>query len=305
MTTGRADIGQSDDRIVVRRVLILANPVARGYAPARLEKLAAVLAEGGVDVEIRRSEKRGDIRAMIEAVGGRFDVIAVHGGDGTLNEAVAGLRLMTDPPALAIIAGGTANVLARETGAASAPDEIARNIIAGRTAALHYGLANGAPFVLMASAGLDAAVVHGISPRLKRALGKGAYLAAAFAQTFRARSPDVIVRANGRELTCRIAIAANAARYGGDFILAPGASALKPGLQLVLVTDDSLFALLRIGWLLSLGRDPARAGMMRVAADEAEILAAAEVAAQADGDAFGVTPLRVAAAPGAVRVVVG
>ena len=190
----------TDAAIDTRRVLIVANPKARGYAPRKIDRVRAALARDNIAVECAHSISRGDIESIVAARGAEFDVIAVHGGDGTINEAVAGLRAIEGAaPALAIIAGGTANVLAIETRAGRDAATIAAAIRNGRTEPLYYGLANGKPFVLMASAGLDAAVVARTSPRLKSALGKWAYVAAAFAQKKRAKTPDLLVTAGDQK----------------------------------------------------------------------------------------------------------
>ena len=297
-------------RVTTRRVLIVANPKARGYAPRKLATIRDALARDGVAVDLMQSQARGDIERIVADIGSGFDVIAVHGGDGTINEAIAGLRTIPAPqPALAIIAGGTANVLASETRAARDADAIAATIRDGLTAPLYYGLANGRPFVLMASAGLDAAVVARASPRLKRALGKWAYVASAFALKRRTNTPDLIVTTGKEELRCRLAICANAARYGGDYVIAPRTCATRPGLALVVVTDDSLLALLRIGWRMLSGRGLDGAGVRILDVSEATLSvaqgnAAQEAAAQVDGDPFGVTPVRAVCAEAPVRLVV-
>jgi len=282
-----------DGAIETRHVLIVANPKAGGFSEATLATIAAALAENARHVEQRLSTREGDIRDIVADIGGAFDVVAVHGGDGSINEAVDGLRRIEGRrPALAIIAGGTANVLALETGARFDATQIARDIIDGRTTPLHYGLANGRPFVLMASAGLDAAVVHGLSRRLKAAIGKGAYVAAAIAQKLRPRTPDLVVTAAGQSIVCRLAICAKASRYGGDFVVAPGTHATRAGLQLVIVENDGLLNLLRIGWRLMTGGRVDDAGLYALAADEVDIAAVSPAPAQVDGDPFGTTPLR-------------
>ncbi len=294
------------EAIATRRVLIVANPKARGYAPRKIEAVREALRRQQITAEATRSEARGDIERIVAERGADFDVVAVHGGDGTINEAVAGLRRIAGKqPALAIIAGGTANVLAIETRAGHDAATIAAAIRAGRTAPLHYGLANGRPFVLMASVGLDAAVVERTSPRLKSALGKWAYVASAFALKRRgAKTPDVIVEAGGQTLRCRMAICANTARYGGNYVIAPQTSATTPGLALVAIEDDSLVALLRIGWRMISGRGLAGAGVRILDVREATLASAATTAAQVDGDPFGVTPVRAVAAEAPVRLIV-
>ena len=128
-------------RVTTRRVLIVANPKARGHAPRKLAAIRDALARDGVAVDLMQSQARGDIERIVADIGAGFDVIAVHGGDGTINEAIAGLRTISGAqPALAIIAGGTANVLASETRAARDADAIAATIRDGRTALVRLPL---------------------------------------------------------------------------------------------------------------------------------------------------------------------
>ena len=296
----------NDELIDVKRVLIVANPKAGGFSPDLLAAIAAALESNAVHVETRHSESKGDVTTIVSAEANAFDVIAIHGGDGSLNEAVAGLRQSAGPcPALAIIPGGTANVLAFDTSAHFTAPEIAAAIIRGQTMPLHYGLANGHPFVLMASAGLDAAIVHATSANLKTRIGKAAYMAAAVAQLWRAKLPALSVTSGGQSLACRMVICANTSRYGGDFVIAPQTSAAQSGLQLVLVEDDSLIGLLRIVWRILRGHGLEGEGITSLRADEAEIGSASPVPAQIDGDPFGTLPLRIAIAPTALRLIEG
>ncbi|MFV0280460.1 MAG: diacylglycerol/lipid kinase family protein [Rhodoblastus sp.] len=300
----------SATHISVRRVLIVANPQARRYAPRKIAAIAAALARKNCEVAQEISQARGDIERIVAARGAGFDAIAAHGGDGTINETLSGLRAICGAqPALALIPGGTINVLAIETGAARGAHEIAETIAAGRIAPLHYGLANGRPFVLMASAGLDATVVAATSPRLKARLGGLAYLATAVAHTFGARTPDIRVTAGGETIRCRLAICANAARYGGNFLIAPQTGATRPGLALALVADDGFFALLRIGARMLGGRGISGAGVRVIEVNQARLEAEGatggpEVAVQIDGDPFGTTPVEAVCADAPVRLIV-
>jgi diacylglycerol kinase (ATP) len=294
----------ADGTIDVRRVLIVANPKAGAFSLRVLAEIETALNRNALYVETRCSEKQGDIREIVATIGEGFDVVAVYGGDGSINEAVAGLRdIAGRPPALALIAGGTTNVLALETKTGFVSTQVAQDISDGRTMPLHYGLANGQPFVLMASAGSDAAVVHRFPRRLKKAIGKWAYIAAAIAQKREARTPDVLVKTEDRTRACRIAICANASRYGGDFVLAPNTHAMRAGLQFVLIEDDSLLSLLRIGWCLLTRRRLDMAGVSIFAADAAEIDAQPAAPAQLDGDPFGVTPLQIRVAPTPLKLI--
>ncbi len=111
-------------------------------------------------------------RSAAEA-GARMVVAA--GGDGTIAEVASGL--IGSDVKLGIIPLGTANVLARELSIPFAPQAIAAALAFGRTRPIWPGLVVGPGssrvFVQMVGVGFDAHVVHHLSPRLKRACGRG------------------------------------------------------------------------------------------------------------------------------------
>lgn len=100
-------------------------------------------------------------------------MIAVAGGDGTINEVVNGLASRSDAvPALGIGPLGTAIVLAHELGLSSSPAAIARTLTGGRELPVQPGRATneaGGPrcFTLMAGGGFEARVMVDINPSLK------------------------------------------------------------------------------------------------------------------------------------------
>ena len=142
------------------RVHIIANPVAgggRGRVVAR--SLATALEQRGIDVSLFETVQAGDARA--EA--GRCDaaIIAVVGGDGTLNEVLNGLPGRC-AASVAICPVGTANVVARELGMRPDPGFVAEAIAAGGIRAMDIGLHGPRRFLLGAGAGLDAAVTKAV-----------------------------------------------------------------------------------------------------------------------------------------------
>lgn len=141
-------------------VHIIANPVAGGgKGIVQANALLSALEERDVTVQLFCTEKAGDARA--EAAVATADIIAVVGGDGTLNEVLNGLPEGTYT-ALAILPVGTANVVARELGMAPDAQYVADRIVAGEVVAMDVGLHEAQRFLLGAGAGLDAAVAHAV-----------------------------------------------------------------------------------------------------------------------------------------------
>ena len=141
-------------------VHIIANPVAgggRGRVVAR--SLATALEQRGIDVSLFETAQAGDARAET----GRCDaaIIAVVGGDGTLNEVLNGLPDRC-AASIAICPVGTANVVARELGMRPDPGFVAEAIAAGGIRVMDIGLHGTRRFLLGAGAGLDAAVTKAV-----------------------------------------------------------------------------------------------------------------------------------------------
>ncbi len=156
-------------------MLVIHNPTAGRRRLRRLRAILLHLAKAGCEATVRPTAARGDAETLArQAAAEGWDVVAVAGGDGTINEAVNGLYGSRVP--LAVIPLGTANVVAAELCMPLDPAAIAE-VIAGSTVQdIYLGTANGRRFVMMAGVGFDARVVEAIPARVKRALGKGAYV---------------------------------------------------------------------------------------------------------------------------------
>jgi len=184
-------------------------------------------------------------------------------------------------------------VLAHELRLPSDPVALAGVIRRRRTRPLCHGLANGRPFVLMVSAGFDAAVVHTVPLAMKRRLGKLAYALTALRLAFRPPLPDVAVDADGEPLTCRMAVVTNISRYGGPFVVCPQASLSRPELYLIAVTRDDPLAVLRMAIALVAGRFASARGLIVREITRCRFSAAGPVPCQMDGDTFGTVPVEI------------
>lgn len=287
-----------------RTVMIIANPTAGGYLPKLLARVKAGLENAGLKVVLRLTTHAGEIGEVCSNKQLAVSVLVIAGGDGSVNEALTGFQNNPAPPDLAIIPFGTANVLALELGLPKRADAIVRAITAHHTQPLHTGLANGRPFVLMASSGFDAEVVHGIPLTLKRKLGKLAYVLTALKIGLTRKSSDLIVEIDGEKITGKLAVATNGRCYGGPFVICPDASVTKAGLHLLILERDDPLSTFRFAAALLMGRVHKAKGVTLKAFQRARIMSTIPVAAQIDGDPFGTSPLQIEASSDSFAIVV-
>src|SRR6516165_9580463 len=116
-----------------KAILLIRNPIAGRRRRGLVDAVVRQVQTQGWTVDLVDTEAVGDARRLAETCDAtRYGVIAVAGGDGTINEVVNGLAHRIDAPALAIIPLGTANVLAHELGLSFEATAIARTMVAGR-----------------------------------------------------------------------------------------------------------------------------------------------------------------------------
>ena len=229
-------------------------------------------------------------------------LVIVAGGDGTVNGVLNGL--VPGKATLGVVPLGTANVLARELGIASVADALDR-LARGTTRPISAGEierdGEKRRFLLMAGAGMDGAVVRGVRLSEKRLLGKGAYLLSALRVLLSWDRSELRVTGGGQSLSCHGVIVCNAAKYGGNFVLAPEADLFSPGFQVLCIKGGRL-AYLKLGLMLLSGRGAVSRELTSFAATELEL--SGDKAVQLDGDYFCCTPLRIRTLPELVRLVV-
>jgi diacylglycerol kinase family enzyme len=124
------------------RIVIVANPGAGKHDRNTINFIAEKMRRRECRVEVIESQGAGHIGEIARTIDARAILIA--GGDGSINEAIAGLLKRSRPrPLLGIIPQGTANVLGHDLGLPSSPSDLADVFLRGRIAPLHLGLANG------------------------------------------------------------------------------------------------------------------------------------------------------------------
>ncbi len=284
-----------------RRLLVIYNPTSGRRRRGRLRSLLGLLRARGCQIELHATGGPGDAeRLAAGASAQRHDVVVAAGGDGTINEVVNGLR---DPHvALAILPLGTANVLAATIGLGRDLESIARTIATGSARPICLGEVNGRRFLLMVGAGLDAQVILHLSRRLKRWLGRGAYVIGLLRELGRSRFPRYRLRVDGAIWDCASVVIANGGFYGGRYVCAPMADLARPELQVCLFQKGGRMAALLYGLALVAGWLPRLKSYRILTAREVELLAPAGVALHADGDIAGQLPATIRVLPDALRL---
>jgi diacylglycerol kinase (ATP) len=213
------------------RLTVIFNPTAGRRRRRRLDAALAQLSATGAALSVRPTTAPGDAERLAAATvaADNADALVAAGGDGTINEVINGMA--GSPLPLGLLPLGTANVLAWELGIGDDLGAAAR-VIAGRAVRrIHLGRCNGRYFAMMVGVGLDAHVVAGIRPRLKRALGKGAYVLEGLNQIARLKATRYRVTVDGAGFDAGAAIIANGRFYAGRYVVAEAADLGAPVLQ--------------------------------------------------------------------------
>jgi diacylglycerol kinase (ATP) len=157
-----------------KKIHFILNPAAGQDEPI-LSYINKAFLDTEVDWEILITKKADDALKMAKALIGKTDLVAVYGGDGSVME-VAQALFKTKVP-MAIIPGGTANVMAKELGIPT-DSQAALALLTSENSqikAIDMGLMNHIPFMLRVNMGLLADMVIQTDRRMKDTFGQLAY----------------------------------------------------------------------------------------------------------------------------------
>ncbi|MBS0517051.1 MAG: diacylglycerol kinase family lipid kinase [Proteobacteria bacterium] len=302
-----------------KTVLLIRNPIAGRRRRGLVDAVVRRVRDAGWTVDLVDTADAGDARRLAETCdAGRYAVIAVAGGDGTINEVVNGLAQRSgDGPALAIVPLGTANVLAHELGLEFKAAAIAQTIVAGHALLVRPGEAWCAPadgtavprcFSLMAGAGFDAKVVAGVTAPLKRRLGRAAYVWRSLVEARRYKPVRYMVEVDGKRYEASSVIVTRSRHYAGPYVVAPDAALDDPLLHVCLFERWGRLQTLRFGLALLLGWLPRTGGYRVVTGHRVTISVLSDAGeqrrqpVQIDGDDALTLPVSIGMAAGTVRL---
>jgi diacylglycerol kinase (ATP) len=222
-----------------------------------------------------------------------LDVVVVCGGDGTISEAACGLQGSGVP--LAVLPGGTSNVLARELQIPLDFDLAEELLHGGTPSPVRFAHADGRPFLLWAGAGLDARVMGNMNLKLKRWLGRTGISLTAWTEFLRYEFPRLEVVIDGAAYEATFAVVCRASRYGGEWIIAPEARLDGDLLDVMLFSRRSHLDLMRLFHGMRQGRaehlENGIAQVVRGREVEIRSLEPYPVEVEVDGDCVLETPI--------------
>ena len=275
--------------------------------PQKLDEAVAVLERSGHGVTRVPTKGPGTAGDQArQAIEGGADLILACGGDGTINE-VAGGVIGSDVP-LAILPGGTANVLSMETGQGSNLSKTAATISSLMPRRISVGRLemDGKParhFLMMLGAGLDARVVDAVKPGIKRKLGKVAYWIAGLMQTGKTLEECYVHTSSGK-VKAGFVLVSRIRNYGGDLEIASSVSLLDDDFEVVLFEGSNSFRYLPYfaGVITGQHRRIPGVHILRTTEVRLEPANGQRILIQADGELSGVAPASIKIIPAAINL---
>jgi diacylglycerol kinase (ATP) len=288
----------------VEAPLLIVNPAARGGRSAEATALAACRA-AGVRPRLRRTEAAGHA-AAIAAAEADGESVLVLGGDGTVMEVVS--ALVGRDTAIGVLPGGTGNQLARHLGIPLDVQRAVRALAQASTVTIDLGrLDNGRYFSLTAGFGLDAAMIAGADPALKRRFGVGAYVWSAARALPAMHAFRVRAQVDGEhfETEAVLAMIANVgAVMNGRFGLGPGISPTDGALDCCLYAAAGVGDGLGLAWRMARHDFRPDPRMIFRRGQRVRLELSTDVPAQADGEVLHLPVLAATVVPAAARFLV-
>lgn len=288
------------------RIHVIINPAAGQERPI-LGRLNNVFQPAGVDWEVFITKKAGDARRLArQAVAAGVDVVAAYGGDGTVAEVAAGLVGSQVP--LAILPGGTANVMAAEL---TIPADLteAVSLTCGRPSRLRQvdmGQIGDHYFLQRVGIGLEAKIVANTDRGSKTRLGWLAYALTAIQVL---RDPTIeryflVLDGHAVEIEGLACLIANSGNLGlPGFSLAPSIDISDGLLDVVVIRQADLGSLLSLALSVIEG-SPNFDSLQHWQVRQVIIDAEPPQTVQSDGELLNQTPLTAQILPQAIQVIV-
>ena len=284
---------------------VIINPSA-GRKTAVLAELNQVFRTAGArwSVEITQAKNDG-VRLARQLVEQGAEIVAVYGGDGTISEVATGLAGTRS--ALAILPGGTGNVIAYEFGIPQDLVAAARLVVSEhRIRLVDLGEAGDRKFLIRAGVGLEAAAIERTPRKLKDRFGLLAYGIGGLQALIESRPMDFVLELDGKihetqGVACTVA---NSSYFGWPGLRLSPKIDIEDGLLDVFVLRRVDLKLIAQFVSDNLGGTLSMADLQHWQVTQARIEVDPPQTVQVDGDYLGMTPVELHSRPQSLRVVV-
>ena len=303
----------------LRNALLIHNPNAGNGGSGRrrmIEQARRILSLGGIEADLRETRAPGEATAMAHRASaeGRHLVIAC-GGDGTLNEIVNGLATQQNGHRvpLALLPGGTANILAKEIGLPWNIPAAAEKLLHGEIKEIALGLATPVNepakaryFLSVAGGGPDGMIVYSIDLDLKARVGILAYWWQGAREIFRYTFPHFRVVTGEKKLDVSLVVVGRTKHYGGPFRITDEADLFADQFEIMGLTTKSGFRYLSYLPSLWAGKLRGTEGVhyWKAKSIVCEPLDSNPVYAQIDGEPLARLPVEFKIVPRALKLLV-
>lgn len=173
-----------------KKILLIINPNAGRIKSMRtLSDIVDIFGQAGFITTSLSTKAKGHATDLVKAHAHNHDIVACAGGDGTLNEVIAGVMSLESPLPIGYIPMGTSNDFAASLGLSTNIKSAARDIIGGKLLTHDIGRFNDEYyFSYIASFGAMTEVSYLTSQKLKNYLGHSAYMLDAARHIFKIRA---------------------------------------------------------------------------------------------------------------------
>ncbi len=179
----------------IERVLLIVNPGSRRGARIHRQALKA-FADAGVGCDSMPTEAPGYAATIARTHAHKYDAVFTLGGDGTVMEVLGALAHQGPP--LGVLAGGTANVIARTFHIPLNPARAVPMLLNGDEARIDLGrLGDGRRFAIGVGVGLDATMMSEAPAGLKKRFGFMAYVIGGFKAVLRNQKFELRLTVDG------------------------------------------------------------------------------------------------------------
>lgn len=287
-----------------KKIEVVINPAA-GQPDTILNKLNSVFHEAGIRWDVSITHESGDAtRLAQEAIAAGVDVICAYGGDGTVMEVAHAVKGGQVP--MAILPGGTANLMAVELGIPKDLTQAAQIIANDKSSVINIdmGKVGEQYFMLRLGMGVAGEKVRLADRELKDRFGIMAYTIAALKAMKNTQIADYQITIDGENhevqgLTCLVD---NAGNLGITGLSAAKNISVSDGLLDVILVRDAGFSsvLSAAHGITDKGPDPG--SYYHWQGREISIHTDPPTVVQGDGEMWGETPVTAKILPGVLPI---